>query len=264
MEFFSNSKPDLVGPKVRKSVYKIMKTDIDNATISDRISSMITNFYKDYISEHKLLFFFAVSIIVFLLYRYYTKEKLKTQVNKEETKEKFTVEEQKIIDDIMINQTSHLKLDTQPSFNRLESVNEQHEDVNYPPMPIALNIPDKGLVYTKNPYAYPTPFKNLNNPDYDYNDVYTKKSRAYYSGTYNPYENAQDTNIVNPFGWSNRFNTDTGAFITGMTDANKQNIIDYQAILDNMEGTLIDGLKLGPQHLNEVPEMEPPYADEVF
>jgi hypothetical protein len=259
MEFFSNSKPDLVGPKVRKSVYNIMKTDVTNATISDKISLMLTDFYKDYISENKTIFIIVVLIVLFLLYRYYNKEK---QKNKDYT-EKFTIDEQNIIDNIMNDQTSHLKLDTQPSFNNLQSVNDQHEDINYPPMPIPLNIPNKGIVYTKNPYTYPSPPTNLNNPNYDYNDVYKNKSRSYYSGTHNPYKNAQDTDIVNPYGWSNRFNTDTGAFITNMTDANNQNIIDYQTVLDNMEGNLIDGLKLGPRHLNDVPEMEPPYSDVV-
>jgi large-conductance mechanosensitive channel len=215
MEFFSNSKPDLVGPKVRKSVYKIMKTDIDNTTISDRISSMMTNFYKDYISEYKLFFFFVVAMVVFLLYRYYTKErKAKTG---EDRQEKFTVEEQKIMDNIMNTQTAHLKLDTQPSFNPLKPVNDQHEDVNYPPDPLAVNLPDKGLIYTKNLYGdYPPQFDNLNKPNYDYNTVYTSPNRSYYSGTHNPYENAQDTNIINPYGWSNRFNTDTGAFINSI------------------------------------------------
>ncbi len=80
-------------------------------------------------------------------------------------------------------------------------------------------------------------------------------------GTYNTYADAKDTNIVNPYGWSNNFNTTTGSFITGMTDMNRQNVYDYQTILDNMNGNLVDGLGIGPKHLDDVPEMEPPYAD---
>jgi hypothetical protein len=260
MEFFSNSKPDLVNPIVRKSVFKIMKSDTSNTTISDKISSILTSFYTDFISENKTAFSIIVIMTVFLLYRYYNKKKLSK--NKQST-EQFSVDEQQIINNIMNEQTEHLKLDSQPSFNNLESVNKQHEDINYPPEPIPMNIPDKGIVLTKSISPYPPQFENLNNPEYDYDDVYKNKSRSYYSGTHNPYENAQDTDIVNPMGWSNRFNSDTGAFITNMTNTNKQNINDYQTILDNMEGNLIQGLKLGPANLNNIPEFDPPYSDNV-
>ena len=41
------------------------------------------------------------------------------------------------------------------------------------------------------------------------------------------------------------------------------NMIDYQTILDNTQGSLINSLKFGPQHLDENKlelQMEPPYA----
>lgn len=258
MDFYSNSKPDLVGPMVKKSVYKIMKKEIDNNTISDRISKLLTDFYKDYIKEYKLIVFLIIIFVVFLLYRYYNKEE------KEEVKEKFTKEEQKIIDEIFNSQTKHLTYDSQPSFNRLESVNGQQEYVNYPPDPIPINIPDQGIKYTKSLYDYSKQFDNLNNPDYDYNNVYEYPSRSYYTGTYNTYQDAEDTDIVNPYGWSNEFNTNAGKFVSSMTDANRQNIVDYQTIVDNMNGDLQDSLKIGPKYLDETlaPEMDPPYADD--
>ena len=163
----------------------------------------------------------------------------------------------------MNTQTSHLRYDTQPSFNRLYSVDQQKEPVNYPPSPLPINIPDLGIVYTKDLYGYPKPFPNLNSPNYNYNNVYTNPQLAYYNGTYNTYKNAQDTNIINPLGYPTNFNTSTGDFINHMTNANKQNIVDYQTILDNINGNLVDALKLGPKYLDiNSPEleMEPPYA----
>lgn len=260
MDFFSNSKPDLVGPKVKKSVFKIIKMGGNvNSTISDKISSIFESLYKDYISEYKLIFVIIVFIIIFLLYRYYNKEK----ADKIKKEEKFSADEQRIINQIMNEQTADIKYDTQPSFNPLYSVNEQQQDnVNYPPEELPVNVPGKGIIFTKNLYNnYPAAYPNLEVPNYDYNAVYKYPSRSYYSGTYDTYKNAQDTNIINPFGWSNNFNSNTGAFVSGMTDANKQNVLDYQTMLDTMEAGLINGLKVGPDHLKDVPEVDPPYAD---
>ncbi len=264
MEFYSNSKPDLVGPKVKKSVFKIIKTGgSNNATISDKISSMLESIYKDYISENKIIFLLLIMTVIFLLYRYYNKERKSQEKEEDNEKEKFSPEEKKIINEIMIDQTKHLKYDEQPSFNPLYSVNEQQEEnVNYPPDKLPVNIPDRGLIYTKNLYDnYPAPYPNLNVPQYNYSSVYDNPQRSYYSGTFNPYVGAMDTNIINPYDWSNKFNTNTGSFIGGMTNANAQNVMDYQTIMDNMQGSLTNGLKFGPDYLGEIPEVEPPYAD---
>ena len=37
MEFYSKSRPDLIGPKMRKTVYKITSTDTTGNTISDKV-----------------------------------------------------------------------------------------------------------------------------------------------------------------------------------------------------------------------------------
>lgn len=252
MDFYSNSKPNLIGPKVKNSVNDIVNKNTNNSTISDTISSMLTYFYKNYISDNKFVFITFIIFAIFLLYRYYNKESKDV--------ENFTEDEQKIIDEIFNDQTDHLRYDSQPSFNSLLSVNDQSQPVNYPPMPIPVNIPDKGIVHTKNLYEYSKPFETLNNPSYDYNNVYTHPSRSYYTGTYNTYDNAKDTNIINPLGHLNNFNTSTGDFVGQMTDANQQNILDYQTILDNTQGQLVDNLKIGPNNLDEQTDIEPPYA----
>jgi hypothetical protein len=270
MDFYSDSKPDLIGPKVKKAVYKITKTDVDNATISDKISNMMVEFYREYIAEHKFMFLFAIVIIIFLLYRYYNKKRN----SKKEEVEYFNEEEKRIIDQIMFDQTTHLNNsdvteDHQPSFDISKSVNEQADEyVNFPPEEVSINIPGKGLVDGKELYPYPEQYPNLLAPKYDPTNVYENKSRSYYTGTFSPYiDNANNMNnagqITHPFGWDNNFNQTTGNFVNGMTGSNMQNMIDYQTIVDNLNGNLIDGLKIGPKYLDDVPEVEPPYADVV-
>ena len=82
-------------------------------------------------------------------------------------------------------------------------------------------------------------------------------------GTNNLYQNAVDTSIMNPLGFSNNFNTTTGSFISGMTSANKDNVVDYQQIMESMRSDLTNSLSVGPDYLNVgsgEPMMIPPYA----
>jgi hypothetical protein len=259
MEFYSKSRPNLILPEFKKSVYKLVKKNSTNSTISEKISNMMYEFYKSYIESNRVMVTVIILVVIFLLYRYYNKE---DQQNK---KEQFTPEEYKILDQIQSSQTAHLRYDKQPSFNPLYPVNPQHEKVYYPPDPLPINIPKSGIVYARNLYEDPSNFENLNPPNYDYNSVYDNSSRSYYNGTYNTYKNAQDTNIINPYGYLNNFNTSTGDFIGQSTYANQKNLVDYQSILDNVNGNLNDALKIGPHHLNtDYPEltMEPPYSVE--
>lgn len=259
-EFYSKSKPSLVVPRIEKTVYKIVKKSSNNKTISEQISHKMYELYQTYIQEHKFLAAIIFSAIVFLIYRYYKTKEDKEGNDKEEG---FNSDEYNVYKDIKDYQTSHLRYDTQPHFDRLQSVKDQAEPVNYPPDPLPVNIPGSGIIYRRNIYDDPKPYPYLNTPKYDYNNVYNNKSLSYYNGTYNPYYKAQDTTIPNPLGHLNNFNTSTGDFVTQMTNANTQNILDYQTILDNTQGNLIDNLKVGPQYLNVdelEPQIAPPYA----
>lgn len=254
--FFSKSNPNLIAPMITKSVKHIIKQKSPSKLIGGNISDYLFIVYAKYIKNNMLVLIFLTSLSFFLSYRYYYKEELKNA-------EQFRDNEKEIIEDILKNQTAHLKYDTQPTFNPLYSVNQQQPYVNYLPSPIPINLPNKGIVQAKSLYPYPKQFQNLNNPYYDYNNVYNTPSRSYYHGTYNPYQNAQDTDIVNPLGFSNAFNTTTGNFVGGMVDANTDNILNYQTMIDNQHGNLVDSLKFGPDYLNPGAldlTMEPPYA----
>lgn len=265
MEFYSDKKPNLIGFKIHKTVDKIVNTKPTNATISDKITEMVRNFYDEYINEHKLLTFLVLACLLFLLYRYYNRNTKEDDVK--DLKEEFSDEEYNILKNITGQQTQHLRYDEQPTMNPLYPVHQQAEKVYYPPDPLPINIPGEGFVYSRNIYKDPDHYTPINAPNgYDYDNVYKNKSRSYYNGTYNTYKNAQNTNIINPLGYPVDFNTSTGDFVTGMTNRNEKVVTDYQAVLDNMNGNLTDSLKSGPYYLDTnfaEYSMEPPYATDI-
>jgi hypothetical protein len=169
-----------------------------------------------------------------------------------------------------VNKESHFEPTLQqPSFNRLIPVNQQAQYVNYPPGPALINIPGVGTVDGKQYYPYPKQYQNLNAPQVNYDTVYNNKSLSYYSGTVSPYiDNQHGMNnvgqIVNPYGWPTNFNETTGNFVDQMTEANKQNVMDYQTLIDNLNNNLTENLKIGPDFLDQVKEIDPPYADIEF
>jgi hypothetical protein len=267
MEYYSGKEPNLVGTAFTNTVNKIMKKKT-NSTISDNISTNITEFYNNYISEHVFLILLITLFIIFLVYRYYYIQHKKKDDDKESEfeKELFGGQDNNIIDDITHTQTQHLKYDQQPSFNPLYPVNQQKERVYYPPDPLPINIPSgNGLTYTRNIYAEPKDYSPLNSSNYDYFNVYTNPTRSYYSGTYNTYVNAPDTDMINPLGFATDFNNSTGTFINGMTDANKRTVLDLQQIVDQTNNNLTDSLKYGPtiiKSTSSVYGLDPPYADD--
>lgn len=273
MEFNSNSRPSLIGGKMKKTVNKIMKNESYNGTISDKISHYLDELYKENIRDNKLVVCICVTVVLFLLYRYYNRKSQEEEGFSCNAGYPYKDGTSQLMREIS-DQTSHLDYQPQPHFNRLQSVNKQQMNpdatVYYPPDPLPVNIPGQGTIYTRGTQSDPTgrwrnPYPNLNNPQYDYNNVYKYPQRAYYHGTLNTYADAVDTSIPNPLGHPNNFNTSTGDFIAQSTDANESAVLDYQSIVNNMNNNLIDNLRIGPNHMDvNVPdlEMEPPYAVE--
>jgi len=256
MDYYSKSKPNLVGAKIQKTVYKIMKKKTNNSTISDKVSNMITSFYSDVIKPNKVITIVIVIIIACLIYRWNQKK---------DRKEQFTDEEQKIINEITNKQTAHLRNNEQYSFNPSYPISSQQTKVNYPADPLPINLPGHGTVLRRDLYSYSTPYPDLN-PSYNPpNSTDPMLSRLYYTGLSNPYQCAQDTTMQNPLGYPTNFNTSTGNFVSQQTDANRNNITDYNQILNNMNGNIIDKLKLGPGYLStnaDSMSMVPPYAQD--
>lgn len=212
MSFFSDSKPNLIGPKTKLTIDNMMKSQNYNYIISNKISSFFSVIFNDYIFEYKytLLFILIITILLIWRYRYYTRyvKLLK--------KENFN--EDNLFNEISFEQVKHLLKSKQPSVNPLKSINKQSK--------IKCN---KENIINNTPI---TQFQNLNTPNYNYDYPYDN-AREYYNGTYNTYENAQDTSIQHPYDFPTNFNTSTGDFVDYMTYMNDKNIVDYRTILDN-------------------------------
>lgn len=263
MEYYSLAKPDLVGPIMKNTMAKITQVGGDNNTVSDKIVNMMTEFYESNIKENKVVFVILIAIVVFFVYRYYEKQDRGTQ-------ETYANQDLNELQPKIDQQTAYLKYDTQPYFNPLLPIADQPSHVNYPPNPLPIQLPKQGLTYTRNIYNDPAPYPAMNPSagKYDYNAVNNMDdnlSRAYYAGTYNPYKCNQDTNIVNSLGFPVDFNTTTGEFVGGMTQKNKDTVVDYQSILSNMNQNLADSLRVGPKYVNvDAPPMDPPYANDLL
>nr|QBK88605.1 MAG: hypothetical protein LCMiAC01_02820 [Mimivirus LCMiAC01] len=247
MAFYSGSKPNLISKKLKNKVYKIIQNKPENKnTISEKIFSYISDIYNSYIKEHKILFFAIVIVAMFLIYRYCNRSGSSRETYISEPGYNSDL---KSLSKLIKKQTDHLRYNTQPSFNRLTSVGDQIVDVNYPPDPIPMNIAGR-LLPMKNPLQHPHKFPIMNTAKHT-DTAYRYPSRSHYNGTYNTYQNAQDTDIQNPLGFSNNFNTTTGEFIKYMTDKNKQNIMNYQIGIDKENDDLKRGLRRDSINLND-------------
>ena len=269
MDFYSGRQPNLIGPIMKSTVCKIMKNPTVNNTVSDKITNYLSDLYKDYIVDNKIIICIILAFVFFLIYRYCNNKAKNTSDKENETKkpkELFSPEETKnLLKEFEEYQIGNIRYDNPPAMNPLDSPDDQKDIVFYPPDPLPINIPGNGFVYSRNIYEPPKSNIPFNNVNYDYNNVYSNPSRSYHNGTYNTYQNAQDTNIVNPYSWSNNFNTNSGNFVQPMTNMNNQVTIDYQSILDNTNENLVNALKLGPKFIDaNTPEynMEPPYAQD--
>jgi len=258
MEFFSGSKPNLVSNKL---IHKFNKTVVaepaTGKTISEKVFTFTSYIYNNYIKEHKYLWLLVVVIAIFLGYRYYNR-------SNKSNKENYTCNAN-VIDEVEEAILNKLKFNKQPSFNPLKSVDDQKdkEPVNYPPEPIPIRTNGAIEEKTFNPYDV-KPLSRMETPKYNYNNVYEEPSRNYYDGTYNTYKNAKDTTIVNPLGFSNKFNTTTGAFIGEMTNNNKHNVFDYQKILNDNRNNMVAGAqphKMNPTEFFDPLNLPKPYAD---
>lgn len=69
--YYYGNTPNLIGPIMKTTVTKIIKNPVVNNTISDKVTSFVSDFYGSYIAENKLIIFILLLIILFLGYRYY-------------------------------------------------------------------------------------------------------------------------------------------------------------------------------------------------
>jgi hypothetical protein len=222
--FYSKTKPDLIGYKTKISIDKIIENAKPKITISDKISQFVSNITTTYTAPN--LFYITIFMLVlsFLIFRYSRKK-----------------ENYANLSDIQ-NQTNRLRYQEQPTIDILKPVNKQYNEiVNYPPEDLPININDD-IIYTKDLYERNYQHDDIGTPNYDFDVVYKSPTRSSYAGQYDSYQNAEDTDTINPLGFSNEFNTTSGNFISGMTDLNRHNIQNYGELLSDNNNYLYDSL----------------------
>lgn len=235
MNFYSNKQPNLIGPVMKSTITTIVKQPNINNTVSDKVSTYLAQLYQDYIIDNKITVFFILIVFICLVYRYYNKPK--------PTKEKFDTDKN-LLKEIQEYQTEKIRYDNPPAMNPTSSIADDDDIIHYPPEELPINLPS-GMTYSRDIYNTKINPNPLNHTNYNHNNVYQYPSRQYSMGTYNTYKNAQDTDIPNPYLWSNNFNTTSGNFVGQMTDKNFQNTIDYQSLLDTNESQLTHNLTYG-------------------
>lgn len=83
MDYFSNSKPNLIAPAIQSTIKKVIKKGGDKKTISEKISNNAVDLYNKYISKHKFYIIIIACVIAFLVYRYYKNKKKENKKNDE-------------------------------------------------------------------------------------------------------------------------------------------------------------------------------------
>lgn len=259
MEFYYDKKPNLIGPVMKTTVCKIIKQPQINNTISDKVMTYFSDIYNEYISNNKALVILILLFVGFLIYRYYNKTESfkKNQKENYENNENTDISKRNdnFLRELQEYQTKHLQIDNPPSMNPLISILDQNQNdiIHYPPEKLPIRI-DNNIEFRRDISNQIFKPDALNSPT-NYNPG---EDRSYYNGTLNTYLNAQNTEIQNPFGWSNDFNTNIGNFVTPMTQMNMQNVADLQRIHDTEQQNLINSLQFGKHY--DAGILDPPFA----
>lgn len=186
MEFFSNSKPDLINKKTVRSMEKMLsfKNPIRELSVIDSFAS----FYDTYISPNIFVLILLILFCLFLAYKYIAKQTKIDEDNKEEFR---------------------------PALNPTLPIKEQQSFVHYLPDDIPQTF--NGKLTTVNELMPPeTPIFELPNIPKPW------AHREVDVGFDNLYKNANNHLIAHPYDWPNNFNSSTSSSVGYMTDKNKQ------------------------------------------
>jgi len=250
---------------MKTTVCKIIKTPQSNYTISDKISMFLSDFYNEYINNNKALVILMLVFIGFLIYRYYNKkESFETEKKIPVTNDPISQRDSSLLKEFEEYQIKHLEYDNPPSMNPLYPPDEQNKNdvIHYPPDKLPIRLDADNITMRRNIYPNPPPFEKLNSPkDYNYNSIYKNDDRTFYSGTNDTYVNAQNTPIKNPYNWSNEFNTNTGDFVSPMTQKNMQILQEYYNQHDVEQQKLLNSLQFGRQYTAGI--IDPPFSNEI-
>ena len=240
MDFFSGSKPNLISNNTLNELQNLMgyqETNIKEVKINEGIS----DFYKNYIEPNLFFIILAVFFLLFLYWKYesknnesYTNSHL--DKNKDKKKEKKVTKLDKIVLDDLINKIEEDTCDDSKfvaNFNPSVPVSAQQSYTNYMDDHVPLNI--DGQRVTRRQYSQDP------EPKYEYlPHIQNKVNRGdTYTGLTNDYNNYEDQNYPNPYGWEQNFNQSTFDAIQFATDKNRGSVELLNNIIDGNNNELM-------------------------
>ena len=251
MDFFSGSKPNLISNNTLNELQNLM--GYQETTIKDvKMNEGISDFYRNYIEPNLFFIILAFFFLLFLYWRYESKNNepyadtnkndKKDKKEKKERKEKSNKLEKIVMEDLIDkieedNCDKNLRDDDSKfvaNFNPSVPVSVQQSYTNYMDDHVPLNVDGKRVTR-----------RELNQdpePKYEYLPfIQNKVNRGdTYTALYNDYNNYQDQNYPNPYGWEQNYNQSTFDAIQFATDKNRNNI----AMLNNfVDSTNMDLMK---------------------
>jgi hypothetical protein len=207
MEFYSNTKPNLLATNIKNSFVSQNTPSPDINPFADKLTSSLMYILREYIEPNKLLIIIIISLVSYLYYCYDIKQsKLKEQKkNKLNQKENFH------------------------TFSPFYPINNNNHNINY----LSDIIPRNKNTTEQNNQTHDF------NQYFDHQNIQTDPT-AYYQNrnthTLNTPQNNYDTQIENPLGFSNNFVSSDDSFI------NQNNQQNMDAI-DNISKPFSDNIQ---------------------
>ncbi len=237
MDFFSGSKPNLISNNTLNEINNLIgQNDLPVREVP--INNGVSTFYKNYI-EHNLFFIaLAILFLLFLYWRYETKN-AEDFIIKEKPKKKKSKKDMgdKIIDELI--ESLETNTDEGPfvaNFNPSVPVSAQQSYTNY--------MGDHVPVLVDGNKVTRRQFYNDPEPEYNYVPVIENRiNRAdTYTGLDNNYNNYQDQNYPNPYGWEQNFNQTTYNAMEFATQKNRDSLAMLNQITDNTNNELLKNI----------------------
>ncbi len=238
MEFFSGSKPNLISNNTLNEINNLIGGN-DLPVKEVKINNGVSNFYKNYI-EHNLFFIaLAILFLLFLYWRYETKnsEEFILKEKPKKKKEKKDKVNEKIIDDLIDSlETNTEENNFVAHFNPAVPVNAQQSYTNY--------MDDHVPVLINGNKVSRRQFYNDTEPEYNYlPHIENNINRAdTYTGLFNNYNNYQDQNYPNPYGWEQNFNQTTYDAMEFATQKNRDSLAMLNQMTDNANNEIIKNI----------------------
>lgn len=236
----------LVNIPERKDGFKLIGGDIEK-------------FLSTFIYPYSTLIWILIGLVVFLFIDAIVRDSKKKKKQKK-------VEQFKDIsgsmDAILGSDLDELQYNPQVTMNPTQPLEMQERPQVQFPQNIPLNL-GNGLV-GMNEQNFPNyPNQTITAVQQNPNALHSNMGLDYQTGLRNNYSNAQDTNIVNPFGWANDINSKTKDFTQFNVDQNQNIIKRYTNYENSIKDEIGKQIKLGPNFLDDMaePDLLPPYAE---